>query len=295
MSTFIDNIENLRYNPFTQTYTPFGYGYSGNDKEVHTIPSSSPYWIYLNEIPREDSPSTLFVNEQGGGSFTEVSFTTSPATNQFRVVYGSDGTTTVTTAGQGIVEFNSADAGKTVEVQYYGLGFILDKKFVNNTLKVSNPIGTIIPVHPDTKSAYLPDSEYWAACDGVTDLNTTYFNTGNDTKVPDLTDDRFLMGDNTYGSAGSNNLASHTHSHNHKWHQVNNSSTASQSYNSGGTLTDISFTVGGGSAVNAILAAQKNTGGYLDTDYYTATDSTTSSVVDNKPQYFSVLFYMRIN
>jgi hypothetical protein len=125
---------NLRYNPFTQAFTAYGYGYSGNPKEVHTIPSSSPYWIYLNEIPREDSPSTLFINEQGGSSFTEVSFTTSPAANQFRVVYGGDGTTTEATAGQGIVEFNSADAGKIVEVKYYALGSIVQNSFLNDVL-----------------------------------------------------------------------------------------------------------------------------------------------------------------
>jgi hypothetical protein len=132
MSAFIDSISNLRYDPFTQTFTPYGYGYGANAKEVHTIPSSSPYWIYLDEIPREDSPSTLFINEQGAGNFTEVSFTTSPAAGQFRVTYGGDGTTTQTTAGQGIVEFNSVDAGKIVEVKYYGLGNILQKQFIND-------------------------------------------------------------------------------------------------------------------------------------------------------------------
>lgn len=122
----------LRYNPFTQVFTPYGYGYSGNPKEVHTIPSSAPYWIHLDEIPREDSPSTLFINEQGSGNFTEVSFSTEPAASQFRVAYGGDGTTTIASAGQGIVEFNSADAGKIVEVKYYGLGNILDNQFLND-------------------------------------------------------------------------------------------------------------------------------------------------------------------
>jgi uncharacterized protein YjbI with pentapeptide repeats len=121
--------KNLRYDPFAQTYSPYGYGYSGNDKEVKTIPTSSPYWIYLDEIPREDSPSTLFINEFGGSNFSEVSFSTSPASGQFRVVYGGDGTTTIATAGQGIVEFNSADAGKIVQIKYYGLGNISDNQF----------------------------------------------------------------------------------------------------------------------------------------------------------------------
>jgi len=130
MSTF--NRNNLRYNPFTQAFTAYGYGKGGNDKEVKTVPTSSPYWIYLDEIPREDTPSTVAINEQGGSTFTEVSFSTSPAASQYRVCYGGDGTTTQTTAGQGIVEFNSADAGKIMEIAYYGLGDIMQNQFIKN-------------------------------------------------------------------------------------------------------------------------------------------------------------------
>lgn len=127
MSLTVHTIENLRYNPFTQVFTEYGYGYDGNTKEVHSVPVTAPYWVFLNEIPKYSIPSTLFINEQGGGNFTEVSFTTSPASGQFRVCYGGDGTTTIATAGQGIVEFHSSDAGKTVEVKYYGLGTINQK------------------------------------------------------------------------------------------------------------------------------------------------------------------------
>ena len=123
-----------RYDPFNQTFSSFGYGYSGNPKEVHIIPSSAPYYVYLNEIPRSDSPSTLLVNEQGGSSFTEVSQSTSPAAGQFRAIYGGDETQPISIVGQGTLEFNSADAGKIMEISYYGMGSIVQKQLFNNVL-----------------------------------------------------------------------------------------------------------------------------------------------------------------
>ena len=120
-------IANYRYNPFTGVSTPKGYGYGAVPKETHTIPASAPFWVYLNEIPQKDTPSTLFINEDGGGDFVEVSFTTVPAANQFRVVYPDDAPAGA--VGQGIVEFHSSDAGKDIEVQYYGLGTMVSKEF----------------------------------------------------------------------------------------------------------------------------------------------------------------------
>jgi len=124
-----------RYNPFDQTFSSFGHGYLGNPKEVHVIPSSAPYYVYLNEIPRDDSPSTLLVNEQGGSSWTEVSFSTSPAAGQFRAVYGGDETKPISIVGQGTIEFNSADAGKTMEFAYYGMGAIVQNQIFNKILE----------------------------------------------------------------------------------------------------------------------------------------------------------------
>jgi hypothetical protein len=66
------------------------------------------------------------------------------------------------------------------------------------------PMGSVIGIHPDVKTAYLPDSRYWSPCDGVANLPTARFETTHDTKVPDLTDDRFLMGGSAYGTGGNN-------------------------------------------------------------------------------------------
>ena len=139
------SISNYRYNPFTDTFTAYGYGYSGNPEESHTIPSSGPYWVYLNEIPRRDAPSTLAVTHDGGATvFTEVSFTTTPAAGQFRVVYGSEPDSTSGVIGSGIIEFNAADAGKDITVKYYGLGSILQKQFFTDL--VSNLVKKVVEI-----------------------------------------------------------------------------------------------------------------------------------------------------
>ncbi len=280
--TILENINNLRYNPFTQAFTAYGHGYSGNPKEEYTIPASAPYWIYLNEIPKEESPSTLFINEKAGSDWTEVSFVTDPAASQFRVAYGGDGTTTQTTAGQGIVEFNSADAGKTVEVKYYGLGTINQKQLIDEIGKLVCPVGSIIGIHPDTEAAYLPDLDHWALCDGNTALDTTYIADTNDANVPDLTDDRFLMGDTAYGTGG-NNSSSHTHSHNHSLNPGGTPNSVGP-----GTGTKLVYGVGGILEIASVGATTFPITGTTDSD------ASGANVTENRPLYFSVLYYIRI-
>ena len=125
-----------RYNPFTGVFSAYGYGYGGNPVEVKTIPLTAPYWVYLDEIPRKDTPKTVSIAETSPGTtaFTEVSFTTTPAAGQFRVVYGAEPASTSGVIGQGIIEFNSADAGKSIDISYYGLGAILQNQFLNKML-----------------------------------------------------------------------------------------------------------------------------------------------------------------
>jgi hypothetical protein len=131
MALVSNDIVDYRYNPFTDTFSPYGYGYSGNPVEVKTIPSTSPYWVYLDEIPQKDSPSTVSIAETSPGTtvFTEVSKTTVPAAGQYRVIYGAEPDSTSGSVGQGIIEFNSADAGKAIDISYYGLGSIIQRQF----------------------------------------------------------------------------------------------------------------------------------------------------------------------
>lgn len=116
-----------RYNPFTAVTTPYGYGYSGNDKEEQVVPNTSPYEFTLNEIPQKDTPSSLAINIKGGATLTEVSSSTVPASGQFRVIYPEDAPAGA--VGQGRVQFHSSAAGQTMEIKYYGLGAILQNNF----------------------------------------------------------------------------------------------------------------------------------------------------------------------
>jgi hypothetical protein len=84
------------------------------------------------------------------------------------------------------------------------------------------PVGKIIALHP---YAPAPDSYFFKFCDGTGTLGENFPGHEADL-VPDLTDNRFLMGGTGYGVGGSNVLldhthtcgnqsASHTHTHNH--------------------------------------------------------------------------------
>ena len=83
------------------------------------------------------------------------------------------------------------------------------------------PIGKIIAVHP---YAPTPDSYFFKFCDGTGQLGDNF--PGHETDlVPNLTDNRFLMGGTAYGVGGSNVLLDHTHTcggqSNSHYHPVN--------------------------------------------------------------------------
>lgn len=115
-----DDIEDFRYNPFSGEFTPKLIGYGGNPAEVRQIPSSSPYWIKLYESPLEDTPSkTRIIRNDTSITLTEVSKTTIPSTNQYRVNYDE--------LGNGIVDFHPSLSGVEVSISYYGLGHLFQK------------------------------------------------------------------------------------------------------------------------------------------------------------------------
>jgi len=125
---FKDAYENWRYNPFT------GESLAVDKTEDNLeIPTSSPFVIQLLEVPRKDNPSTVSVYCYDDlVNFTEVSG--SPAQGQFRVDYPDpDG------HGTGLIEFNSADAGKTVKITYKATGSPIIKEFLDT--KISYPAG----------------------------------------------------------------------------------------------------------------------------------------------------------
>lgn len=121
--------------PSDYRYEPFSDISSGVTlTERHLIPATSPYVVRLNEVPQKNSPSTMMVKEitdvngeviTYGSTFDEVA--ANPSANQFWPDYntGADGNDNWNT---GLLEFNSSDAGKLIEVSYTGTGTLASVK-----------------------------------------------------------------------------------------------------------------------------------------------------------------------
>lgn len=114
---------NIRINPFTGDGGATTYV---NLTETHIIPSTSPFVVRLNEVPEKQDPSNMkcvWVDSSTGdvtsNALTEVAAT--PSAGEFRPDYSTkaDGNEAWNT---GLIEFNSADAGKIVQVTYTGTG-----------------------------------------------------------------------------------------------------------------------------------------------------------------------------
>ena len=120
---------NIRINPFigdggTTNYVDF--------TEVHIIPAVSPFVVRLNEVPQKKDPSNMkvvYVDDTTGtptaNALTEVAAT--PGAGEFRPDYSTnaDGDEDWNT---GLIEFSSADAGKSIQVSYTGMGTLAGVK-----------------------------------------------------------------------------------------------------------------------------------------------------------------------
>ena len=126
------DIADLRYNPFDSSYAPRHYGDGGIPKERRTVPTSSPYWIKLFERPLKETPSSIVVNIVDGATLTEVEKTVAPASGQYRVNYDQP--------APGIIEFNAAQAGEEVDIEYKGLGTLLQKSTMQAILPLVEEI-----------------------------------------------------------------------------------------------------------------------------------------------------------
>lgn len=183
------------------------------------------------------------------------------------------------------------------------MGSITTSDITQYTGYVHSQIGEIIALHPDTKAAYLPNVYHYSPCDGVELLDTVYIDTSNDTKVPNLTDDRFLMGDTTYTTGGEN-------SQNHRWYFSENDYHLAanylycNSYDVDGAYKQITMTPTGGVDIsndaNLDFITGITDGGTGEpffgefTDGVSAEDNYYTDNQDNRPLYFSVLYYIRI-
>lgn len=114
---------NIRINPFVGSGGATTYV---NLTETHIIPSVSPFVIRLNEVPEKRDPSNMrcvYVDDTTGAvtssALTEVAAT--PAAGQFRPDYSTKADKD-DSWNTGLIEFNSADAGKIVQIAYTGMG-----------------------------------------------------------------------------------------------------------------------------------------------------------------------------
>ena len=114
---------NIRINPFVGSGGAATYV---NLTETHIIPSVSPFVIRLNEVPEKRDPSNMkcvYVDDTTGAvttrALTEVAAT--PAAGQFRPDYSTKADKD-DSCNTGLIEFNSADAGKIVQITYTGMG-----------------------------------------------------------------------------------------------------------------------------------------------------------------------------
>ena len=112
-------MHDYRYNPFDDVLEPMAIA-----GEIHVIPSNSPYTIRLNEVPVKDSPSTVALTI---GGIAGIEVAAEPAAGEFRCDYttGADGDNNWNT---GLIQFNAADAGKTVVAAYNGMGTLASVK-----------------------------------------------------------------------------------------------------------------------------------------------------------------------
>ncbi len=84
------------------------------------------------------------------------------------------------------------------------------------------PIGAIVAIHPEVDFTKALNGNYWKLCDGTTDQTlryqdgTTYLGSTDNFDIPEISDDRFLMGisGTVVNSDGSNTMYDHKHSHN---------------------------------------------------------------------------------
>jgi hypothetical protein len=119
---------NRRRNPFTDQETP-----AEKQETGLTIPTSAPYVIQLVEVPYKEQPSSVTVyNVTDSEYMTETS--SSPAQGQFRVDYPEPNG-----EGTGLIEFNSADAGKVVNVSYKGTGSPIVTEFLDSMVEGYTP------------------------------------------------------------------------------------------------------------------------------------------------------------
>ncbi len=191
------------------------------------------------------------------------------------------------------------------------------------------PLGGVIGVFDNLTGATVPatgdiDANGYQLCDGAA-INGSATLTGT---IPDLTGEIFLAGSTAANNTGGSNTMAHTHSvtsnvtgthdhthamgtHNHQIYKAIDADTASQMFNSGGSLFVISAATTSQPHINLLSGASSG----LNVDAYSAnvdpgdtisissaTLSMTNNAVtsgaasnaENRPSFISVRYVMRV-
>jgi hypothetical protein len=113
LSTKVD----YRFDPFTEEDQAVDITAEGVD-----VPANTPYYITLEEVPRQDSPSSVVCYDVTDGiTLSEVS--AGPADGEYQVDYKYK---------TGKIRFNSAQASHHAHVTYKGTGHCIRAKWVND-------------------------------------------------------------------------------------------------------------------------------------------------------------------
>ena len=147
----------------------------------------------------------------------------------------------------------------------------------------------------------------WYVCDGAA-LNiagSDYYD-GSGRYLPQLTDDRFIMGDTATGGIGGSSTMSHTHvvdvtNYSSGASTITTSQIPSHRHNISGH-----YASGGAGTVDAVVSITTTTAASAYTDYYggggshthwcspAAKTSGAASVTENRPKFLSCLYIMRV-
>ena len=152
-----------RFDPFTEADQAIDIS-----SEEKAVPSNTPYYVNLEEVPRQDSPSLITAYDVTGGlTLSEISGT--PATGEFNVDYKYQ---------TGKVRFNAAQAGNTIRFDYKGTGHIIAGTFINI---LSDWIGKSYTVENDhdhdgvnSKKIGFTDNLYRTGGDGEQSTSSVY-------------------------------------------------------------------------------------------------------------------------
>ena len=141
-----------RFDPFTEEDQAIDIAAEGVD-----VPANTPYYITLEEVPRQDSPTSVVVYDvTAGATLSEVS--AGPATGEYQVDYKYK---------TGKIRFNSAQASHHAHVTYKGTGHCIRAKWVNDIQELTGTVKMFAGLASAIQEGYL-------LCNGAAISRTTY-------------------------------------------------------------------------------------------------------------------------